>query len=62
MPDVMTDSMKAGQQVAAENMQRIFTELCKEFPELKGQASFCPATDEKKSQLIPPAAQGHSLE
>lgn len=55
--DIVTDSMKIGQQLATENMQRIFSELCKEYPELQGQAQFCPASEDKKSQLLPPATQ-----
>jgi TonB family protein len=55
MSDVMTDGMKVGQQLAAENLQRIFSELCREYPELQGQAQFCQASSDKKSQLFPPA-------
>ena len=51
--DVTTDSMKAGQEIATENLTRIFSELCKEYPELQGQADFCPAVQDKKSQIIP---------
>jgi TonB family protein len=54
LSDVMTDGMNVGQQLAAENLQRIFSELCQEYPELQGQAQFCPASSDKKGQLIPP--------
>jgi TonB family protein len=57
MSDVMTDGMNVGQQLAAENLQRIFSELCQEYPELQGQAQFCAASTDKKSQLLPPTPQ-----
>jgi TonB family protein len=52
--DVMADSVKFGEQLATENLERIFAELCAEYPELKGEAKFCPASDEKSSRLILP--------
>jgi len=55
--DVMADSMKNGQQLVASHLGVIFSELCKEYPELQGEAKFCPASTDKKSQLLPPAAQ-----
>ncbi|MGA8367199.1 MAG: TonB family protein [Candidatus Acidiferrales bacterium] len=57
MADVMADSGKVGRQIAAENLSRIFAEVCTEFPELQGQAGFCPASEEKKSQVVPPTAE-----
>jgi TonB family protein len=55
--DVMADSMKVGQQLATRNLERIFSELCQEYPELQGQAQFCPASSDKKSQVLPPMPQ-----
>jgi TonB family protein len=55
--EVMAGSMKVGQQLATRNLERIFSELCLEYPELQGQAKFCPASSDKKSQLLPPATQ-----
>jgi TonB family protein len=55
--DIMADSMKDGQQLIASHFDVIFSELCKEYPELQGEAKFCPASSDRKSQLLPPAAQ-----
>lgn len=55
--DVTADSVKAGQQLAANNLQRIFRELCSEYPELQGQANFCPASDKSTGQLRLPLPQ-----
>ncbi|MFZ0213432.1 MAG: TonB family protein [Candidatus Acidiferrales bacterium] len=53
MPQITNESSQIGEDVARENLPRIFQELCKEFPELQGQAKFCgPGTKEKSSQLI----------
>src|SRR5215470_11213712 len=57
LSDVMSDSVKFGQQLFMQNMNGIFGELCKEYPELQGQAKFCPASGEKTSQLSPALPQ-----
>ena len=53
LSDVMSDSVKFGQQLFMQNMNGIFGELCKEYPELQGQAKFCPASGETKGELLP---------
>ena len=57
LADVMSDSVKFGQQLFMQNMSGIFGELCKEYPELQGQAKFCPAPGEKTGQLSPALPQ-----
>ena len=54
-PQLVGELNGAGQQLALENISRIFKELCKEYPELKGVAKFCPASpsQDKKSLLQP---------
>lgn len=55
--DVMADSMNNEQQLVASHLDVIFSELCKEYPELQGEARFCPASTDKKSLLLPPSPQ-----
>ncbi len=57
LADLVTDSMKTGQQLVVGHLQEIFSQLCKEYPELQGEAKFCPASNDKKSQLLPPTPQ-----
>ncbi|MGB6200660.1 MAG: TonB family protein [Candidatus Acidiferrales bacterium] len=39
---IFSESARVGQQNATKNLPRIFRELCDEYPELQGQAKFCP--------------------
>jgi len=56
LPEVASDSMQFGQHLAADNLDAIMAELCTEYPELKGEAKFCPKSDEKISRVIRPEA------
>jgi TonB family protein len=50
-PEVMI----AGEQVTADKLPSIFKDLCKEFPELQGEAKFCgPEDPTRKSLLLAP--------
>lgn len=39
---ITSDSARLGHDAVQEQMPRIFKELCNEYPELQGQANFCP--------------------
>ncbi|HTV59111.1 MAG TPA: DUF2059 domain-containing protein [Verrucomicrobiae bacterium] len=55
LPEVMGEAEAFGEQTAANSIPRILQELCKEFPELQGEAKFCPAdTTHRQSLLFPP--------
>lgn len=55
LPDVMSEAESFGQQTAAGSIPRILQELCREFPELQGEAKFCPAdTTHRESRFFPP--------
>ncbi len=51
LPKIQGEAMQWGERLAAANAKDILVELCHEYPELKGQADFCPADSEKSSQL-----------
>ena len=51
LPKIQGEAMQWGERLAAANAKDILVELCHEYPELKGQADFCPAGSEKSSQL-----------
>lgn len=51
LPKIQGEAMQWGEHLAAANAKDILVELCHEYPELKGQADFCPADSEKSSQL-----------
>ncbi len=51
LPKIQGEAMQWGEQLAARNAKDILVELCHEYPELKGQADFCPADSEKSSHL-----------
>lgn len=54
-PMMVADLNLVGQHLAMENMNSIFKQLCFEFPELQGVATFCPqGPSEKKSLLLKP--------
>lgn len=42
-----------GENVARENIPSILKGLCKEYPELQGEAKFCPAADPDRKSLLP---------
>jgi TonB family protein len=49
--------MKIGQEIARDNISFILESLCKEYPELKGEAKFCGVPDpNRKSLLLKPNA------
>jgi hypothetical protein len=43
MPKMFADLAHIGQKFAIENLPLIKAQLCEEFPELRGEAKFCPA-------------------
>lgn len=48
-------SSQAGQEMVAENLPSILRGLCADYPELQGEAPFCPKqTPPKKSRLVQP--------
>ncbi|MGH9773517.1 MAG: TonB family protein [Candidatus Acidiferrales bacterium] len=49
---MLEDLTDAGQRAAADNLPRIFQELCQEYPELQGEAKFCPSDSQKKGLLM----------
>ena len=52
--NLTADLMELGQTVAKHDLPNIFQQLCKEFPEdLGGQLPGCPASPDKKSELVP---------
>ncbi|MGD0956024.1 MAG: TonB family protein [Candidatus Acidiferrales bacterium] len=57
IPQLSGESMRIGEEVAAKNLANIFKELCQEYPELQGAASFCPKEHEKKSLFVPPGGR-----
>jgi TonB family protein len=57
MPQLLGDLNHIGQQLALDNLPVIFSQLCKEFPELQDDPRFCKEPDPRhKSQLLPRAA------
>ena len=56
LPDVMNEAQTLGQKTAVDSIPRILDELCKEFPELEGEAKFCTGnTTPKQGRLISPS-------
>jgi TonB family protein len=54
--NMMSELMDLGQRMAAKNLPTILSDLCKQYPELQGEAKFCPAPDAApKSELRLPA-------
>jgi TonB family protein len=48
-------SSQAGQEMVAENLPSILRSLCADYPELQGEAAFCPKqTPAKKSRFVQP--------
>jgi protein TonB len=48
-------SSQAGQEMVAENLPSILRSLCADYPELQGEAPFCPKqTPAKKSRFVQP--------
>ncbi|HEY0704085.1 MAG TPA: hypothetical protein VGD60_15050, partial [Candidatus Acidoferrales bacterium] len=51
--DLVPEMMTMGQHLAVEKIPGIFQDLCRQFPELQGEAKFCgPADPTKKSLLL----------
>ncbi|HTR45986.1 MAG TPA: TonB family protein [Verrucomicrobiae bacterium] len=56
--NLASEGVQIGQQLALENLPGILKSLCRDFPELQGNANFCPSqSPTKKSLLIPPGPQ-----
>lgn len=53
---VTKDAAAAGEQMGAKRGVEIMLELCKEYPELRGEAKFCPADAKKESLLQAPGS------
>jgi TonB family protein len=49
--EMSTELGEMGRELAADHIGEIFTELCKEYPELEGKVNFCPANQQNTSQL-----------
>ena len=58
MPKVMSEGVQWGEQLGAKSAPEILKQLCVEFPQLKGDARFCPGDSDKKSQFSKPPANG----
>jgi TonB family protein len=50
---LLPEAMKIGQRIAGENIPSILKDLCKEYPELEGEAKFCAEPDPTKTSLLP---------
>jgi len=58
---VASEGVQIGQRLALENLPAILKSLCRDFPELKGAASFCPSEGpERKGLLIAPSGAGQT--
>jgi TonB family protein len=44
--------MQIGQQIARDNIPSILRDLCKEYPELQGDAKFCGSADPTKKSIL----------
>jgi TonB family protein len=54
-PKMATEFMGIGQRMAARHIPDIIRQLCKDYPELQGDAKFCPSDPaEKRSLLLHP--------
>jgi TonB family protein len=54
-PKMAGEFMGIGQRLAARHLPDIIRQLCKEYPELQGDAKFCPSDpSEKRSLLLHP--------
>jgi TonB family protein len=51
LPKIEAESSRWGEELGTKNVIPILKQLCEEFPELKGQAAFCPGEQEKSSTL-----------
>lgn len=59
-PNLIRDGSMVGQSVVIENMESILHRLCDEYPELQGEAKFCPADkNQKESELVIPPLDLH---
>ena len=54
MPKLYGDLTQFGQNLVREHLPEIFQQLCKDYPELQGEAKFCKGDMEKKSLLLNP--------
>jgi hypothetical protein len=52
---LLPEMMMIGQQLVTEALPAIFQDLCKQFPELQGEAKFCGPPDPTKKSLLPDA-------
>ncbi len=50
---LMPEAMAIGQRIASESIPSILRDLCKQYPELEGEAKFCSAPDPTKKSLLP---------
>jgi Gram-negative bacterial TonB protein C-terminal/Uncharacterized protein conserved in bacteria (DUF2059) len=65
LPQITVDLTRIKENIAKESSPRIMKELCKEYPELQGEAKLCAQPEpEKKSLLIEPALdpRDHSID
>lgn len=53
-PQLLKDLEESGQRIGARRGFEIMLDLCKEYPELQGEAKFCPASTKKESSLLDP--------
>lgn len=51
MPQITAESAEVGASTARTNVPVILKELCKQYPELRGETNFCPADKNESSGL-----------
>ena len=49
---LIPETMKVGQRIAAEKIPAILRDLCKEYPELEGEAKFCGPQDPTRNSVL----------
>jgi TonB family protein len=54
---IILESEKVGETMGQTHALDILKDLCKEYPELQGEAKFCPASTKKESSLLKPLGE-----
>lgn len=54
---IILESEQVGEAMGRAHALDIMKDLCKEYPELQGEAAFCPASTKKESSLVAPPGE-----